>query len=251
MAPAGGRAAAQDMKPLTKLEKVLLFLLAAIAIIAGMVVLVIQPATNRSDALDASIMERETTVGTITAELSSAAGVAESIGEVDAEIARERAYYLPVMTNNELDEYVTGLLQSHGLTPLSLTISEPEDAAQDIVKTYYVDTAASGSMTQFMLLIDTVRELTGIRISAIQAVAAPATPAPTPTPTPRARNKKTTTTAQTPAPAFAAAGAQQEQIFTIQTTFVVQEYDESAAVVTPAPTQLPFELSSPAPETAQ
>lgn len=235
------------MKSLTKREKVLLYIMTAVAIVAGMVVLVIQPATEKADALDASITERENAITTITAELSAAAGVSDSIGSLEAEILKEQSYYLPVMTNNELDEYVTGLLQSHGLMPLSLSISAPEDAAQSIVKTYYVDTTARGSMSQFMLLIDTVRELTGIRISTIQAAEVPATP----TPSPAARKAKTNTktnanSAQTPEPIFAASSAVSEKDFTIQTVFVVQEYDANAAVDVPAPEES-TDLSTPSP----
>ncbi len=222
------------MKPLTKREKILLYALAIVAMIAGMVVLVIQPAMQQSETLDADIIEKQMSVDTVRAAIRTQQSLQDEIAGNEAGIAEESKYFFPFMTNNELDEYITGLLQTHGLTALSLAIStggSKEDGAEEEtvqysdIQRFTVNTTARGTMRQFMLLVDTVKELDGIRIVGItNKQDEVVTPAPTATPKPSRRAKAT------PAPLFATpAQAAKEDTYTMDIAFSVLEYVDGAS----------------------
>lgn len=204
----------------------MLYVLAMIGIIAGMVMLVIQPAMERTDTLDAAILEKQTSLDSISASIMTVQALKNEIAESEKGIVQEETYFLPMMTNNELDAYVTGLLQTHGLTALSLSIAQTEstDANAPMVpsdiRTYQVRTTARGTMTQFMLLVDTVRELDGVRIAALtNKQDRVVTPAPTATPRTNRR--------AAPAPLFTTpTPTPMESVYTMDITFYVQEYVE-------------------------
>ena len=213
------------MRPLSKREKILLYALAVVAIVAGMVTLVIQPAMARTDTLDAAILEKQMSVDSIRSSLLTTQALKDEIAESEAGVTREGTYFLPVMTNNELDKYVTGLLQTHGLTALSLAIASAEsaDGGAAVIRTYQVRTSARGTMTQFMLLTDTVRELDGVRIAALTNRQDILT-TPAPTATPRLGRKAP------PAPLFTTpTPAPKEGTYTMDITFYVQEYAEGTS----------------------
>lgn len=219
--------AAHNMKPLTKREKVLLYILAVAAIVAGMYMLLIRPAMERADELDAAILERQMELDDIKSALMTQRALRDEVDENLAGIAEERKGFLPVMTNNELDEYITGLLQTHGLIAISLSIvpGSDEQTPADEIQRYQVETTARGAMPQFMLLLDTVRELDGVRIVTI-ANEQDETTTPKPTIPPRvAADAKTTPAPQTAPPETILP----EGTYTMEIVFSVLEYVDGAS----------------------
>ena len=176
------------MAKLTKREKTLLYLLAAVAIVSGMLVYVIQPLVLRADALDEAAFAARQTIDRQKLLIAQADTLLADIERTEADIAAERAYFLPAMTDDALDAYITGMLQQHGLTAESLEISEGEDAMPlaDVV-VMRVGVTARGNLDAFMALADTVRRTSGLRITNLTLrleEAAAATPAPAPVPEP-------------------------------------------------------------------
>lgn len=174
------------MAKLTKREKTLLYLLAAVAIVSGMLVYVIQPLVLRADALDEAAFAARQTIDRQKLLIAQADTLLADIERTEADIAAERAQFLPAMTNDALDAYITGMLQKHGLTAESLEISKSEDAMPlaDVVL-MRIDVTARGNLDAFMALADTVKNTAGLRIANLALrleKAAATTPAPAPEP---------------------------------------------------------------------
>ena len=174
------------MAKLTKREKTLLYLLAAVAITAGMLVYVIQPLVLRADGLDEAVFAARQTIDQQKLLIAGADALAGSIEQTESDIAAEKERFLPAMTNDALDAYITGMLQKHGLTAESLEISKSEDAMPlaDVVL-MRIDVTARGNLDAFMALADTVKNTAGLRIANLALrleKAAATTPAPAPEP---------------------------------------------------------------------
>lgn len=234
------------MRELTKREKILLYLLAVIAVVAGAVMLVILPAQERGNALDEEIFTEQSQLDTMNRLIAQMDGMQRDIADFEANIELEKEHFLPLMNSDDLDKYITGLLQEHGLVAQSLLISA--DGAQsedDVVQLYQVDIVARGHISQFVLLAETVKELDGIRIASMslkeQEIAATPTPSPTPAPKKNRRATPTPELAATPLP------TPEDPAYSINITFQVMEYnedaplaataepDDEAAELTPAP----------------
>ncbi len=174
------------MAKLTKREKTLLYLLAAVAIAAGMLAYVIQPLVLCADGLDEAVFAAQQTIDRQSLLIAQADTLAGSIDEAESDIAAESARFLPAMTDDALDAYITGLLQTHGLTAESLEISEDEgEMPLATAVLMRADVTARGAMDAFMALADTVKNTPGVRITNLTLrleEAAAATPAPTPEP---------------------------------------------------------------------
>lgn len=154
------------MIKLTKREKTLLYLLALLALVAGMMMLVISPAMDRSDALDQSILEAQVKLDEMHSQISRAEEYRSGIRESRSKIAGEAGLYLPAMTDSALDRYITTLVQSKGLRAEQLTISAsdvalPSSSAGGV----RVDVTARGTLRQFVTLAQKVKETDGIRIA--------------------------------------------------------------------------------------
>lgn len=256
------------MTKLSKREKTLLYVLSITVIVAAMVMLVIQPALSRRNDLSDQLEAQQMQLAAMEQTILTQANAQDRIAEYDQDIQMEKAFYLPAMTSDDLDKYVTGMLQQHGLIAQSLLITEvsasdvtsadgTNEASKAVgaegsgVHTYQVDVTAAGTINQFVDLTEAVGETDGIRIGAFALkplVTPKPTPSPKPTKTPRsARTPRPTRTprgmtptpvAPTPAPTPA------NPSYAASVTFYVLEYGEIAGVTggalaptaTPAPT---------------
>lgn len=206
------------MAKLTKREKTLLYLLAAVAILAGVLVYVIQPLVLSADKLDEAAFDARQTIDQQKLLIAQADALLADIEKTEADIEAERAQFLPAMTNDALDAYITGMLQKHGLTAESLEISKSEDAMPlaDVVL-MRVDVTARGNLDAFMALADTVKNTAGLRIANLTLrLEEDAVATPSPTPTPEPAGKAAEAPAETPA---AAADS-----FRMEIGFAVLEY---------------------------
>ena len=205
------------MAKLTKREKTLLYLLAAVAIVAGMLFFVIQPLVLRADELDEAVFSAQQTIDRQELLIAQTDALSDGIDEAESGIAAERERFLPAMTNDVLDAYITGTLQKHGLTAESLEISKSEDGMPlASVVLMRVDVTARGSMTAFMALADAVKNTPGVRITnlTLRLEEAGAVPAPAPAPEPVQED------AEAPAQTPEAAG----DSFRMEIGFAVLEY---------------------------
>lgn len=153
------------MGKLSKREKILLYLLAVVAVVAGMVGLVINPLTEKSDRLDTDINSAIMTQSEMQALILSRSGIEEDIASYNARINEMESSFLKVMTNDDLDRYITGLLQSNGLIAASLAITADETGNVPGITQYLVKVTAGGQLSQFVALADQVAATAGIRIS--------------------------------------------------------------------------------------
>lgn len=153
------------MGKLSKREKILLYLLAVVAVVAGMVGLVINPLTEKSDRLDTDINTAIMTQSEMQALILSRSDIEEDIASYNARINEMESSFLKVMTNDDLDRYITGLLQSNGLVAASLAIAAGEEQNAPGIAQYYVRVTAGGQLSQFVSLADQVATTAGIRIS--------------------------------------------------------------------------------------
>lgn len=244
---------------LTKREKVMLYILAVIALIAGMQLLIIQPAMNASDTLDETILEREQTEFAMQQMIATRDAEEKSLTESVEGVETEEKYFLPLMTNEELDRYITGNLQKCHLTAESLVISE--DVAQtssEAVKCFGVSVTARGNLWDFTELVEWAKATDGVRISAIgledESPQPTDTPAPTKTPKPTRTPKKSRRATPTPAPTETPGPTPTDaSLYKMSITFIVAEYDptvaESVMNADDTPTAAPAE--TPAAETAE
>ncbi len=160
------------MGKLSKREKFLLYLLAVVVIVAGMVWLVINPLTKKSDQLDADISSALLTQSEMQALIGSRAAIEADIASYNTRITEMQDSFLPVMTSDDLDRYITGLLQSNGLTAASLSITTGEEQDAPGIAQYYVKVTAGGQLSQFVALADQTAATAGIRISDLAVRAA-------------------------------------------------------------------------------
>lgn len=222
------------MKPLTKREKALLYALAIIAVVAGMVMLVILPAQERSDALDDEIFTAQTQLDAMNLLIARTESIQSDIAGYEEKIDAEAKYFLPVMDSDDLDKYITGLLQEHGLVAQSLAISA--DGAQtddDMIQTYQVSVVARGQISQFTALIETVKGIDGVRVSALslkESKQATPIPSATPAPTPAQKRNRRATPTPAPTPEATPMPTPADPEYLMNVSFVVIEYNEAGTI---------------------
>ena len=153
------------MSKLAKREKILLYILAIVALAAAGWFL-IRPALEESVSLDQSISEAQTQKSVVEQVIASRLTYAEGITDANVRIDAVAESFLPAMTNDDLDRYITGLMQENGLVAESLQISASADeASAPAVTRLYVKVSATGALSQFTSLVQQLSTLTGIRIS--------------------------------------------------------------------------------------
>lgn len=215
------------MNKLSKREKGMLYLLAIVAIIAAAVLLVIQPQMDRGDQLDADIASRQTELTDMQNVVLQAQGLEDKIAETQKAIEEAEEAFLPKMSNDDLDKYITGLIQSKGLTAAELTMTESEEQSlSEAVSVMKVDVVARGYASQFNALIDTVAQTKGIRLSACK-LTLEQTQAPEPTPSPKPTKTPRTNKTATPSPLPSPTATPQPATYAMQLTFMVMECDPS------------------------
>ena len=228
----------------------MLYILAVVVVLAGMVMLVILPVRERADALDQEIFDAQIESDAMEMLIARVAGMNGDLERVNQDIEGEKDFYLPLMNSDDLDKYITGLLQSHGLVAQSLTIVTPgEQTGNELVQLFQVNVVASGRISQFVSLVETVKATDGVRISGLsfqqRATATPA-PTPTPTPTPKQRNRKATPTPELTAnPGTAVSATAQDPQYLMNISFVVAEYYEDGLLPASAQTPQPEATADP------
>ncbi len=154
------------MKKLTKREKALLYILSLVVVVAGMVYFAILPQANLRDTLDTAVGERELALASMQNALSARAAVEADIAEAQARIEERKGKYLPAMTSDDLDRYITGLLQENGLVAEALSFTESgytQTAAS--IGAVRVSVAASGALEQIISLMQRTSDIDGVRVS--------------------------------------------------------------------------------------
>lgn len=155
------------MTKLSGRERLLLYvLLIVLAVAAGW--FLIKPAMNESAELDDAILEAEMQKTTVEQAIAARPGYAESVADSRASIEELKKDFLPLMTNDDLDRYITGLLQRHGLVAESLLISPSADEATSLAVTkLHVQVTATGELEQLVALAQNLSGLKGIRIASL------------------------------------------------------------------------------------
>lgn len=214
------------MNKLTKREKTLLYLLAATAIIAGGILLLIQPQLDAVDTLDGDILAKETQLSDMQTQISQLDQLETAVETNRGDILEASEKFLPKMTNDALDRYITGLVQSKGLTALSLAMSEDTESgvASGAVTVTKIEITASGNLAQFISLVNTAGETDGLRMASCTLTqdAPVVTPAPSPTPKSKQKVRVTPTPADfvpTPVP------TPEPPTYTMQVTFLAAQCD--------------------------
>lgn len=111
------------MYQFSKREKVLLFVLALVAVAAGGFLLLLNPALEQRLALQGQLAQEQLAQASMQAELASAAAAQVQREEAKAAAAEAgRAFYEP-MSNTQISNLAAGLLDVHGLTGLSMNVS--------------------------------------------------------------------------------------------------------------------------------
>ncbi|MCC7571039.1 hypothetical protein KO465_06910 [Candidatus Micrarchaeota archaeon] len=110
------------LEKLTKREKVLIYIMICVLILALGVFFVIKPAVSWKSSVDSKYektklqkMEMETTI-------SQKQTAKSEIKEYEKKIKKMQSKFLEPMTNDEIDIKITGLIEKSGMTPQSLQI---------------------------------------------------------------------------------------------------------------------------------
>jgi Tfp pilus assembly protein PilO len=150
---------------LTKRERVLVYIMIVVLVIfAGW--LLIEPAMETAIELkdQASLVEHEKSSNEQTIAMRPI--YADTIAQTEERIDALGESFLPLMTNDDLDRYITGLLQENGLVAESLRMTPAaEEAASASLVKLSVKVMATGELPQFMALVQQLSELDGIRLS--------------------------------------------------------------------------------------
>ncbi len=162
------------MYTLTKREKVLIYVMLFVGILAGMAYLLIIPAGNASSAY-AEEIALESTQKTI---MERTVSVKEQMSDEAAEqydglLKLVKDYYAP-MTNDELDAHLTGLLFQNHVTPVSLSIdkrADYTDLSEVFVQT--VSIAAYGNMSDVLVLLDAIKADPALKIASLSLQGSP------------------------------------------------------------------------------
>lgn len=169
-------------KKLTKREKVLLYVLICFLILMGGIFWLILPAMDTLLERQARYQEvQEEYLLTRTA-IDGISGVQEQTARIQENIAAMDGYYYPPMTTEQVDTLVTGLVRIYGLTPVSLSLSDPEPTALAYFGEKRSTTAAgvllcceavlqlSGTAENAIALLDGIAGMTSLKVSDLQMI---------------------------------------------------------------------------------
>ena len=119
------------MNKLSKREKILLYILAIVVLLAGGWYVFIFPVFTQYEDAQQKIAEEKLIEQQMRICIQNADVIGKKIDAVNSSIDSISSVYYAPMTDNELDALVTGLLLRHNLTPqsLSMNFSEQNDLA--------------------------------------------------------------------------------------------------------------------------
>lgn len=160
---------------LSKREKVLLFFLACVIIIAGSLKFLIIPSIEEMNEIQTQIDEAKNIEISMKSKIANQELVQSNISKTIEEINSLSEGFYPVLENNEIDSIITELLVANNLVPKSLFISTAADtipsasdessSADSSIKRCFVSVNVSGAFSDLSDLIAEVNKLEALRIS--------------------------------------------------------------------------------------
>ena len=138
------------MKKLTKREKLLIYLLACLVIVAGGIYFVVLPAYARYATVSSQAAEAEFTQESMTMAIEAMPSTMTAGNEANAKLTTLKAPFSVKLANEGLDVLLTQLCLSYSLTPTMLSIEDnsAEDVPIFVANSSGVnDTSNSGSTT--------------------------------------------------------------------------------------------------------
>lgn len=163
------------MSKLSRREKVLLYLLACVMIIAGALKFLILPSIEDMNDIQTKIDEAMLTEIEMKAKISNKDAVKANVSKTTEEINTLAEDFYSLMPNEDIDSLITELLISKALVPDSMIISPLTDALSDsaesqsaysCIKMCYVNVHAIGTYSDLSRLIEEVSDDKALRISA-------------------------------------------------------------------------------------
>lgn len=168
------------MGKLSKREKVLIYIMVTLLTAVGIGVFMIQPAAEAASSLEEQISEKSAVKMGMEQKLQSEGRLLKDVEAYRQGIAKLSEGFLSPMTNDQLDAYLTGLLQKYGLSAEALSIEAVEfppegegeeqgeekapNPAAAAVSAREVRVGLSGQLEDFMALADEVHGLKAVRI---------------------------------------------------------------------------------------
>ncbi|MBC8531062.1 hypothetical protein [Gehongia tenuis] len=168
------------MGKLSKREKVLIYIMVTLLITVGIGVFMIQPAAEAASTLEEQISEKSAVKMGMEQKIQSEGRLLKDMETYQQDIAKLSEGFLAPMTNDQLDTYMTGLMQKHGLSAEALSIEAvefpPEDEKEEegeetapnsaaaAVSAREVRVVLSGQLEGFMALADELQGLEAVRI---------------------------------------------------------------------------------------
>lgn len=127
------------MNKLSKRERVLLYILLLFVIFAAGLFLLVQPSIQRYDALDVTLADKTMEQALRRAAISGAAQSERAIADYREKLKAGYADFYEPMTNEDIDRLITGMLEKHQLTPVSLSVPGTLETSVEPYQPEHVD----------------------------------------------------------------------------------------------------------------
>lgn len=175
------------IKNLSKREKVMLYVLLIVAIIAGGFYLLIRPTVDSYLAREDELAELEAQQMEMKMAIAQIDGLKRDIDEIGAELEQYWSRLAPPLYNDELDHQITGMLLEYQLLPVSLAMEDmaeqpilpygvteetagggEEDKATPTLLANYTGVACIGSLNDLLRFIDRLDREEAIELLALE-----------------------------------------------------------------------------------
>ncbi len=157
---------------LTKREIILLYLLAIVVIVGGIGYFLVIPAMNTSTELDTAIENAGLNLRFMQNTVDSESDYDESIANAKKSLDICSKSFFPAMTNDDIDKYVTGLIQKSGLVAHSLNIEEltSEETGSGLVTRKSIEVTCVGRRNGFIKLSDTIYDTPSVVLTGFSLI---------------------------------------------------------------------------------
>lgn len=173
---------------LTKREKVLLYTLMIIVIVAVGVFFFTLPVISSRDTLSQEKEVAQMQLATLKAQEVKETNLAEKLEAAKTELANQKARFYADFHAEDVDALLTSMVYQYGMTPISMSISEvkeeelytyeetlqmrnKEEASNEIepkkVQVCNVSMQISGEISQAQALVDAANANTSLRVSGV------------------------------------------------------------------------------------
>ena len=152
------------MTKLSKREKILLYVMCIIVLIAAIIYLAVKPAMTASTELDTSIAEAQAQQQEMMIAIAAKPSIEDQLKQAQTSLSELSGKYQKLGNTDEIDDYVTKQMQSCSLTPTSLAISDGRTATA-YIKIVNVTVSATGKMSDFVSFADKISDTLGMRIT--------------------------------------------------------------------------------------